>query len=446
MAIRTEDLVRILQLRGMGRKTAKKLCDLDFSGDTADLVDFILEVSSSKTLQRFPEYSKPDINEAFKKGDDILEKSDRGNIKITSFYDKKFPPALTNIIDPPLIINTKGNLDDLSNLIGVAVIGTREPSPAGIKAGEYFGKQLALQNFNVVSGLAKGCDASGHRGCLSVNGFTTAILAHGLHTIYPKENYALAEEILDKGGVLLSEYFVGTGALANYFVERDRLQAGLSEATIVIQTDEKGGTMHAVNATLVSRKSLAAIKYKGAELEYSKTKGNEKLIREGKAFALTSDNLIEFISLFNKSETANSLPAPALLTKQENSVELTESANSEIPAVEPEKHVISEAPTVEPEHPVTHEIPTVEPEHPETSEIPTVKPEQSVTSEMPTVEPEQPVTSNMPTVEPEKSLTSDVPTVKPLTSTAKEKPSKGQVAKERKESVKKKITNQPKLF
>ena len=298
MALKTEDIVRILQLRGMGRKTAKKFCELDFNGTGLDLIDFILEASDKKLLQRLPDYERAEIITAFKKGDGILDKSERANVKITSYFDKKFPKALLDITDPPLVISTKGNLADISSMTGVAVIGTRQPSQAGVKAGEYFGKQLALQNFNVVSGLAIGCDASGHRGCLSVNGFTTAILAHGLQTIYPKENFSLAEEILDKGGVLLTEYLMGTGALPNYFVERDRLQAGLSEATIVIQTDEKGGTMHAVNATLASKKALAAIKYKGVELEYSKTKGNEKLIREGKAFALTSDNLVEFISLF----------------------------------------------------------------------------------------------------------------------------------------------------
>lgn len=298
MGFNTYDIVKLLQLRGMGRRTAKKFCELDFNGSSEDLKDFIVEVSGNNLLQRFPVYQKSDIVEAFKKGEEILEKSERANINITSYFDKKFPEALKNIVDPPLVINTKGNLQDLNNISGVAVIGTRKPSSAGTKAGEYFGKQLALQNFNVVSGLAIGCDTAGHKGCLSVNGFTTAILAHGLHTIYPKENYPLAEEILDKGGILLSEYFIGTGALANFFVERDRLQAGLSEATIVIQTDVKGGTMHAVNATIASNKKLGAIKYKGAELEYDKTQGNEKLINEGKAFALTSDNLFEFIQSF----------------------------------------------------------------------------------------------------------------------------------------------------
>ena len=119
-------------------------------------------------------------------------------------------------------------------------------------------------------------------------------------------------------------------ALATYFVERDRLQAGLSTATIVIQTDENGGTMHAVKATLASGKNLAAIRFKGTELEYAKTEGNEMLIQEGKAFALTSDNLPEFIRLFSnktislhpvkleQSETAPILPLATTKTAKNN--------------------------------------------------------------------------------------------------------------------------------
>lgn len=123
----------------------------------------------------------------------------------------------------------------MNDLTGVAIIGTRNPTPEGITAGEFLGEYFGSKGFNVVSGLAKGCDTAAHRGCLKGKGFTTAIVAHGLHTVYPKENKGLAVEIIASGGVLMSEYFTGTGSLSNYFIERDRLQAGLSKATIVVQ-------------------------------------------------------------------------------------------------------------------------------------------------------------------------------------------------------------------
>ena len=127
-------------------------------------------------------------------------------------------------------------------------------------------------------------------------------MAHGLHTIYPKENTELAEDIVNKGGVLISEYFIGTGALPNYFVERDRLQAGLSIATIVIQTGIIGGTMHAVNATLESNKILSAVNYK-SNLFSEKVLGNNMLIEEKNAFPLKSDNYNQLLELIKNTKS-----------------------------------------------------------------------------------------------------------------------------------------------
>src|SRR4051812_40384407 len=114
MSVRTDDLVKILQLKGMGRKTARKFCELDFNGSGNDIIDFLIEVGSNNIISRFPVYHKQEILAAFEKGQDILEKSARADVCITSIYDKRFPANLKSIIDPPLVINTKGNLDDLS--------------------------------------------------------------------------------------------------------------------------------------------------------------------------------------------------------------------------------------------------------------------------------------------------------------------------------------------
>lgn len=301
MGLNTETIIGLMQLKGVGRKILFKICEQTKDLKEEALLDYLIDAAKTKKISRLPVFSKSDFKDAFAKGEDILERSDRENIAITSFYDKTFPLTLRSIDDPPLIINTKGNLEKLNSIIGVAVIGTREPTPAGVKVAYHVGRRLGSLKYNVVSGLAIGCDTAGHNGCLDGRGFTTAILAHGLHMTYPKQNTSLAERILDSGGVLLSEYFHGTGALANYFVERDRLQSGLSSGTIVIQTGKTGGTMHAVNATIKNKRKLAAIKYKGEELNYSKTEGNEQLIMEGKAFSLTSDNLELFLQSFEQT-------------------------------------------------------------------------------------------------------------------------------------------------
>jgi DNA processing protein len=125
----------------------------------------------------------------------------------------------------------------------VAIIGTRNPSKFGIKMGYKISKLLASKGYSIVSGLAKGIDTEAHQGALNVMGKTVAILAHGLDMpIYPKENRALAEEIMESGGLLLSTYSNGTKLFPQYLAARDEWQSALSDGVIVIETGIKGGT------------------------------------------------------------------------------------------------------------------------------------------------------------------------------------------------------------
>jgi DNA processing protein len=160
----------------------------------------------------------------------------------------------------------------------------------------YYAKYFAEKGFNIVSGLALGCDTIAHKGALSVNGTTTAILAHGLQMISPKRNEFIAKEILEKGGLLLSEYLFGVPAYNTSFVERDRLQAGLAIATIVIQTGIKGGTMHAVRTTINNNKILAVVNYKEQSVKCNENvAGNELLISRGSFSLRKAEVLFEFL-------------------------------------------------------------------------------------------------------------------------------------------------------
>jgi len=306
MGLRTEYIVKILQLKGVRRKTAFKICDLaknEIIDNDFDLQEIIIGYIVNKKIPRLTQSTKADMGVAFEQGEQILEKSERAGIKILSTFDSDFPEYLKDINDKPIILNFKGSYKNLNNHDGIAIIGTREPTKEGEISGEFFGEYFGKKGYNVVSGLAKGCDTAAHLGCLKGGGMTTAIVAHGLHMVYPKENEKLAESIIDSGGVLLSEYFIGEGAFANYFVERDRLQAGLSIATIVIQTDIQGRTMHAVNSTIESKKPLAAVQYK-PDIYSSEIRGNEMLIKTGKAFSLTSNSVDEFFKMItDKPET-----------------------------------------------------------------------------------------------------------------------------------------------
>lgn len=180
----------------------------------------------------------------------------------------------------------------------IAVIGTREATPEGISGGTYIAGEFAKQGLNIVSGLAIGCDTCGHRGALNVGGKTTAFLANGLNhdSIYPSENQELAEEIVNKGGLLLSEYSIGQTVNRYSLVARDRLQAGLSLATLVIQTGIKGGTMHAATTTLKAGKPLYTMKFKDESTNnHEKCLGNAHLVKQGARYISGNDNIADVV-------------------------------------------------------------------------------------------------------------------------------------------------------
>lgn len=307
MALKTEFILTLQLLDGIGNKTIFKIVN-----QISTTIESVNELCSFwKTLKgkKFQNISDIDIINANSAARRIISESELNGIGLISFYDYEFPEILKNSIDesekldPPLLLYYRGDLSTLQKP-GIAIIGTREPTANGIKAGEYFASEFAKRGYNIVSGLAIGCDSSAHRGALLSKGATTAFLANGLDwdSIYPKENLGLAKEIVENGGILLSEYSIGQSCGRYSLVARDRLQAGLSYATIVIQTGIIGGTMHAVNATLASKKPLFAVAYNSQhDISHEKVQGNNMLISTNKAHPLSSKNIENAISIIEQS-------------------------------------------------------------------------------------------------------------------------------------------------
>ena len=234
---------------------------------------------------------------AYEKAKKIIEEHTVKGIGIVTYYDSNYPQILKGTISedgkvaPPLVLYYKGDLS-IAQDPGLAIIGTREITEAGEKAGLYLAQEFAKRGFVIVSGLAIGCDTIGHRGALLVGGKTIAFLAHGLDTIYPAENKDLADEIVNSGGLLFSEYPLGSGVDKYKLVVRDRLQAGQSIATLVIQTGIKGGTMHAANTTLLAKKPLFTIWFNDpVARSHEKSIGNQHLVDKGARFIKGDDDL-----------------------------------------------------------------------------------------------------------------------------------------------------------
>jgi DNA processing protein len=198
----------------------------------------------------------------------------------------------------------------VTKIPGLAVIGTREMIKEGESVGKYLAGEFAKRGFCIVSGLAIGCDTSGHRGALDAGGKTIAFLAHGLDTIYPPENTNLAKEIVEKGGLLISEYPIGSPVSRYALVARDRLQAGMSLATLVVHTGIQGGTMHAVNTTIVENKPVYVVKFQNRQLHNNeKVQGNDYLVeKKGAKYISGADNIDDIVkTIITKSQTQETL-------------------------------------------------------------------------------------------------------------------------------------------
>jgi peptide-methionine (S)-S-oxide reductase len=197
-----------------------------------------------------------------------------------------FPESLKKIPDPPDRLYCLGNVDCLFETRSVAVVGTRKPTVAGKRIAENFGRQLAKRGWVVVSGLALGCDTAAHEGCLEGGGRTVAVLPGGIRNVYPSENQKLAERIVRSGGCLVSEYPPEARPEPYRFIERDRLQSGLSLGTVVVETDLEGGAMHTARFCLAQKRLLACVVPSKRFSSHPMAQGNWKLIREKRTLAL----------------------------------------------------------------------------------------------------------------------------------------------------------------
>ena len=175
----------------------------------------------------------------------------RLGIKILLYDDPLYPEALRQIADPPFLLFVRGN----ENLLGgsnVSVVGTRRLSTAGREAAKSFAYDAAVDGCNVVSGLAYGADACAHQGALDAFydnsgaeglGRTIAVLPCAIDEVVPYTNKRLAAQILQSGGCLVSEYAPGTPTQKRNFVARNRIVAGMSEATVVIEAPNGSGAL-----------------------------------------------------------------------------------------------------------------------------------------------------------------------------------------------------------
>jgi DNA processing protein len=226
----------------------------------------------ARNIRKFHEFGKAEKEIRF------LEK-----FKIKPFFitEPQYPQRLLNCYDPPTMIFFKG-IAELNSARILSIVGTRKNSEYGKATTERLVRELAKFQPIIISGLAFGIDTIAHKSAIRNQVSTVAVLAHGLHTIYPFENASLAREIVSSGG-LLSEFPSGTDPDKHNFPSRNRIVAGLSDAVIVIETGQKGGSMITAELGDSYHRDVFAVPGRSTD---PKSEGCNFLIRNNKAVLL----------------------------------------------------------------------------------------------------------------------------------------------------------------
>lgn len=221
--------------------------------------------------------------------------------KITPLFitDEKYPKRLRECYDPPTLLYYRGKADLNASKV-VAVVGTRKNTIQGRYTTEKLIKELSEYGVLIVSGLAWGIDSVAHKTALQYNLKTVGVLGHGLDRIYPAEHVSLAKDIIRMRGGLLTEFRKGTTPERFNFPSRNRVVAGMSDATIIIETDVKGGSM--ITAQFANNYNKEVYAYPG-RITDSKSAGCNHLIKNREAILLTDTQ--QFIEAMNWKKTVN---------------------------------------------------------------------------------------------------------------------------------------------
>jgi DNA processing protein len=183
--------------------------------------------------------------------------AEAGGIFLTR-AEAAYPGRLLEIYDPPAVLWVRGDVGLLSRP-GIAVVGTRQPTPYGVGMAELLSRDLANRRLTILSGMARGVDSAAHKGALDAGGKTVAVWGTGIDVVYPKENKKLAERIVENGGAVVSEYPLGTFPAPQNFPIRNRILSGMSVGVLVIEAGEYSGTRITARCAMEQNRDVYAV-------------------------------------------------------------------------------------------------------------------------------------------------------------------------------------------
>ena len=219
-------------------------------------------------------------------------------IKKIDIADTEYPKQLKKIADPPKILYYLGNLNALNYKYAVAVVGTRRCSEYGREATQKITKELAQAGVAIISGLATGIDTEAHKTALEYSAPTIAVLGTGLDdkVIYPQRNLRLAHKIIEKDGILLSEYATKSEVFKANFPKRNRIVAALADATIVTEAPFKSGALITANFAKKYNKKVYAVP---GNIFSHLSRGTNQLLQNGANITMDGKNVLKDLGVKN---------------------------------------------------------------------------------------------------------------------------------------------------
>ncbi|MEZ5316009.1 MAG: DNA-processing protein DprA [Vicinamibacterales bacterium] len=266
----------------------------------------ILQAPAGEWLDRLiealgvpPEDRPARRREARQRAEEAMNRARALGLGLVTCLSADYPPWLAQIPDPPPALWLAGDAGALRRT-AVAIVGSRDASPAGLAASRRLGRDLARSGVVVVSGLARGIDAAAHEGCLEGGGVTVAVLGGGLNRLYPHEHHTLAEAIRTRGA-LVTEQPPDTPPLPLHFPRRNRIISGLSRAVVVVEAAERSGSLITAKAALEQGRDVLAVP---GGIASGRHRGCHALIKDGARLVETVNDVLEEIGWVGPATSA----------------------------------------------------------------------------------------------------------------------------------------------
>ncbi len=291
-------------------------------------LDRLMTQPLGSLLPMLPKAARPDFecfyhqgtdSEAWRQFEQLHQRLLQQQVVCLTHEDVRFPTSLSNICQSPPVLYVKGAVE-LLDAPQIAFVGSRKASQSGTQTARRFAHFLADAGIAITSGLAAGIDAASHRGAIEANGKTIAVMGTGIDRIYPRGHQQLAEQILQKGGALVSEFMPGTAPHAGNFPRRNRIISGLSLGVLVVEAALKSGSLITARYALEQNREVYAIP---GSIHSPLSRGCHALIREGATLVETAEDIARELTACCSPAQAQQNSPMGLQSEALSDVELT---------------------------------------------------------------------------------------------------------------------------